>query len=71
MPFVDVPMTEGSWDAKNRGRLDRFMRAVNHHKIWRYWHAWDKSGGYGDRDPANVQAHFRGGLAYAIHPAVA
>lgn len=71
MPFVDVPMTEGSWDAKNRDRLDRFLRAVNYQKIWRYWHAWDKSGGYGDRDPANVQAHFRSGLAYAIYPAVA
>ncbi len=71
MPYVDVPMTEGNWDPKNPGRLDRFMRAVNYQKIWRYWHAWDKSGGYGDRDPANVRAHFRRGLAYAIYPAVA
>jgi len=71
MPFVDVPMTEGNWDPKHQGRLDRFMRAVNYRKIWRYWHAWNKSGGYGDRDPANVQAHFRGGLACAIYPAVA
>jgi hypothetical protein len=71
MPYVDVPMTEGNWDPKNQGRLDRFMRAINYRKIWRYWHAWDKSGGYGDRDPANVRAHLRGGLAYAIYPAVA
>lgn len=71
MPFVDVPMTEGGWDPKHPGRLDRFMRAVNYRKIWRYWHAWDKSGGYGDKDPANVRAHLRRGLAYAIYPAVA
>lgn len=71
MPFVDVPMTEGDWDPKHPGRVDRFMRAVNYRKIWRYWHAWDKSGGYGDKDPANVRNHFRRGLAYAIYPAVA
>lgn len=71
MPYVDVPMTEGSWDPQNRGRLDRFLRAVNYQKIWRYWHAWDKAGRYGDRDPANVQAHFRAGLASGVYPAVA
>jgi len=71
MPYVDVPMTEGSWDPQHPARLDRFLRAVNYHKIWRYWHAWDQRGGYGDKDPANVQAHFRHGLAYAIFPAVA
>ena len=71
MPYVDVPMTEGSWDADHPGRLDRFMRAVSYQKIWRYWHAWDKKGGYGDKDPANVRAQFRRGLAYAIYPPVA
>jgi hypothetical protein len=70
MPFVDVPMTEGGWDPEHPGRLDRFMRAINHHKIWRYWHAWDRRGGYGDKDPDNVRAHFQRGLAYAIFPAV-
>ena len=44
---------------------------MNYRKIWRYWHAWDQRGGYGDKDPANVQAHFRHGLACAIFPAVA
>ena len=71
MPYVDIPMTEGSWDPQHPERLDRFMRAINYRKIWRYWHAWDKRGGYGDRDPANVEAHFRHALAYAIYPAVA
>jgi len=70
MPYVDVPMTEGNWDPQHDGRLDRFMRAIAYRKIWRYWHAWDRGGGYGDRDPANVLAHFRRGLAYAIYPAV-
>ena len=70
MPFVDVPMTEVNWDPKHHGRLDRFMRAINYHKIWRYWHAWDKAGRYGDRDAASVHAHFRRGLAYAIYPAL-
>jgi len=70
MPYVDIPMTEGNWDPQHDGRLDRFMRAINYRKIWRYWHAWDKGGGYGDKEPANVMGHFRRGLAYAIYPAV-
>jgi hypothetical protein len=71
MPYVDVPMTEGSWDPQHPARLDRFLRAINYRKIWRHWHAWDPRGSYGDRDEANVQAHFRHALAYAIYPAVA
>ena len=71
MPYVDVPMTEGSWDVDHIGRWERFLRAVNYRKIWRHWHAWNKRGGYGDRDPANVQEHFRHCLAYAIYPALA
>ena len=71
MPFVDIPMTEDNWDPRHDGRLDRFMRAINYRKIWRYWHAWGPAGGYGDQDQANVQAQFRRGLAYAIYPAVA
>ena len=71
MPYVDVPMTEGNWDPQHDGRLDRFMRAVNYRKIWRYWHAWDMSGGYAGQDPARVRAHLRRGLAYAIYPSVA
>jgi hypothetical protein len=70
LPFVDVPMTEGNWDPQHDGRLDRFMRGMAYQKIWRYWHAWDRGGGYGDKDPENVLRHFRRGLAYAIYPSV-
>jgi hypothetical protein len=70
MPFVDVPMTEGCWDAEHPGRFERFLRAVNYRKIWRHWHAWDRRG-YADQDPARVQAHFRSALASAVYPAVA
>lgn len=71
MPFVDVPMTEGCWDTEHLGRFERFLRAVNYRKIWRHWHAWGPRGGYGDDDPARVQAHFRSALGSAIYPAVA
>jgi hypothetical protein len=70
MPYVDVPMTEGLWDARHPSRIDCFMRAVNYRKIWRHWHAWDEVGRYANRDPARVQAHFRSALAYAVYPAV-
>lgn len=30
MPYVDIPMTEGNWDPRHDGRLDRYMRAVNY-----------------------------------------
>jgi len=70
MPFVDIPMTEGDWDPRHPGRLDRYLRAIAHRKIWRYWHAWDEAGNYGDKDPAHVRRHFARGLAYAIFPAV-
>ena len=72
MPFVDVPMAEGPWDRQHPGRMDRFLRAVAYHKIWRYWNAWGPAGRLdGNNDPANVRAQFRHGLAYAIFPAVA
>jgi len=68
-PYVDIPMTEGNWDRNHPGRLDRYMRAIAHHKIWRYWRVWHKvTGAYGEEDPASVRAHFRRGLAYAIFP---
>lgn len=70
LPFVDVPMTEGNWDPRHDGRLDRYLRGMAYHKIWRYWHAWNRAGGYGDTDPENVYRHFRRGLAYAVYPAV-
>ena len=69
-PFVDVPMTEGSWDPQNPARLDRYLRAIAYRKIWRHWHAWDDTGGYGEKDPANVRRHFPRCLAYAVYPAV-
>ena len=70
LPFVDVPMTEGNWDPQHDGRLDRYLRGMVYQKIWRYWHAWDRGGRYGDKDPENVRRHFRRGLAYAIYPSV-
>ena len=70
LPYVDVPMTEGSWDPRHPGRLDRYLRGMAHHKIWRYWHAWDAAGGYGDADPANVRLQLQRCLQYAIYPPV-
>lgn len=70
LPYVDVPMTEGSWDPRHPARLDRYLRSMAHHKIRRYWHAWDDNGGYGDKDPRNVRAQMMRGLAYGIYPSV-
>ncbi|MHB8995367.1 MAG: sugar-binding protein [Armatimonadota bacterium] len=70
LPYVDIPMTEGSWDPQHPGRLDRYLRGMAHHKIWRYWHAWDQNGGYGDRDPQNVRLQLQRCLQYAIYPPV-
>lgn len=70
LPFVDIPMTEGEWDPQHPGRLDRYLRGMAHHKIWRYWHAWDASGGYGDKDPNNVQRQFNRCVASGIFPPV-
>ncbi|MEN6402134.1 MAG: sugar-binding protein, partial [Armatimonadia bacterium] len=70
LPYVDVPMTEGSWDPQHPGRLDRYLRGMAHHKIWRYWHAWDQNGGYGDKDPTNVRLQLQRCLQYAIYPPV-
>jgi hypothetical protein len=69
LPFVDIPMTEDDWDRQHPARLDRYLRALAYHKIWRYWHAWGPAG-YGDTNPAYVQAQFRRGLAYAVYPPV-
>ncbi|MGE5531231.1 MAG: hypothetical protein ACM3VW_03805, partial [Bacteroidota bacterium] len=70
LPYVDIPMTEGSWDPQHPGRLDRYLRGMAHHKIWRYWHAWDQNGGYGDSDPQNVRLQLQRCLQYAIYPPV-
>ncbi|MEI6500514.1 MAG: sugar-binding protein, partial [Armatimonadota bacterium] len=70
LPYVDVPMTEGSWDPQHPGRLDRYLRGMAHHKLWRYWHAWDQNGGYGDKDPDNVRLQLQRCLQYAIYPPV-
>jgi len=70
MPYVDVPMTEFDWDPQHPGRLDRYMRATAYQKIWRHWHAWGKTGGYGDEDPDNVGRHLARSLACAVYPAV-
>ena len=69
MPYVDIPMTEGNWDRSHPGRLDRYMRAMAYHKIWRYWRVWHRiTGVYGEKDPASIRAHFHRGLAYAVFP---
>ena len=68
-PWVDVPMTEGSWEPRF-GRWERYLRAIAHRKIWRHWHAWDDRGGYSGGNPGHVQRHFRYCLAYAIYPAL-
>jgi len=70
MPYVDVPMTEFDWDPQHPGRLDRFLRAVAYHKIWRHWHVWNKAGRYADQERASVLAHFHRALATAVYPAV-
>ncbi len=70
LPFVDVPMIEGDWGVRAPERFERFLRASGHHKIWRWWRASMKLGGYGEKDYASVLRHFERGLAYAIYPAV-
>ncbi len=70
LPFVDVAMTEGSWDPQHPARLARYLRSLAHRKIWRDWHACDDRGGYGDANPAFVRRQFARGLAYAIYPPV-
>lgn len=70
LPFVDIAMTEGSWDPLHPARLARYLRSLAHHKIWRDWHACDDRGGYGDANPAFVRRQFARGLAYAIYPPV-
>ncbi len=70
LPYVDVPMAEVPWDWQHPGRMDRFLRAVAYHKIWRYWNVWGPQGVMdGNKDPANVRAQFRHGLASAVFPA--
>lgn len=69
LPYIDIPMTEFDWDRAHPARLDRYLRALAYHKIWRHWHAWGP-GGYADTDPACVQAQFRRGLASAVYPPV-
>ncbi len=48
----------------------RYLRGMAHHKIWRYWHAWNANGGYGDKDPRNVRQQLQRCLQYAIYPPV-
>ncbi|MCD6362038.1 MAG: carbohydrate-binding family 9-like protein, partial [Armatimonadetes bacterium] len=69
-PYVDVPMIEGMWDRDHWGRFERYLRAVSHHKIWRWWRVPGERGGYDERNPEQVRRHFAAGLAYAIYPCV-
>ena len=66
LPFVDVPMTECVWDTQHPARLDRYLRTLAHHKIWRYW--WN--GQCHTSSDADIRAFFARGLTYAIYPAL-
>lgn len=66
MPYIDVPMLETDWDPKHPARYERFLRAVNYQKIWRYWRVL----GNGEKDHASMMRHFARGLAYATYPAL-
>jgi hypothetical protein len=68
--YTDIPLLENDWDVKHPGRLDRYVRAMYGKKLCRFWRAWDRDGGYGEKDPMNVVRHFNRGLAYAIFPSV-
>jgi len=67
-PYIDVPMIEGMWDRDHWDRFERYLRAVSHHKTWRWWRVPGARGGYGEDDPEQVRRHFAAGLAYAIYP---
>ncbi len=66
MPFVDIPMIEWEWDRGHPERFERYLRAICHHKIWRFWRVL----GQGEKDPPSVRRHFARGLAYAVYPCV-
>ena len=66
MPFVDVPMVENEWDRGHPERFERYLRAIAHHKIWRFWRVL----GDGEKHEPSVRRHFARGLAYAVYPCV-
>lgn len=66
VPYVDLPIIETDWTIGADGPMDRYIRTVAHHRIWRFW----RTLGKGEEDPASIVAHFDRGLAYAIFPAV-
>ncbi|HIE52082.1 MAG TPA: hypothetical protein EYP85_10015 [Armatimonadetes bacterium] len=66
LPFCDIPMVEWDWDRAHPGRLERYLRSLAHHKIWRFWRVCGK----GEKDRESVLVHFARGLAYAIFPSV-
>jgi len=70
-PFVDMPMVEFDWDYSNPGRLERYLRAINHTKPWRFCRMPEAPGKdiYTPVSAANVRRSFRRGLAYDIFPA--
>ncbi len=69
-PYVDIPMIEGMWDPDHWDRFERYLRAISHHKIWRWWRVPGERGGYDERNPEQVRRHFASGLAYGIYPCV-
>jgi len=70
-PYVDLPMLEWDWDYGNPGRFERYLRAINHTKPWRYWRMPGSPLGTGRQEgrTEDVRRSFRRGLAYAIFPA--
>jgi len=70
-PYVDLSMCEFDWDCGNPGRLERFLRAINHTKPWRFCRILNAPGsGQDENSPQNMHRMFRRGLAYAIFPAL-
>ncbi len=66
MPFVDIPMIENEWDLDHKDRFERYLRAIAHHKIWRFW----RVQGDGEKDEGSVRWHLARGLGYAVYPCV-
>jgi len=71
-PYVDLPMVEYDWDRAHPGRFERYLRAINHTKPWRFWRVTGPTGEdmFDEGNPASVRRAFRRGLAYAIFPTI-
>jgi len=70
-PYVDFQMAEYDWDCGDPGRYERYLRAINHTKPWRFVRmpCPPERDFNLQPDPDSVRRSFRRGLAYDIFPA--